>query len=811
MSDARKPSDRVRVETPRQFPWGKRGQRPVTVPMPSHQARAFRDAMPGAVSHWSGAAFSIDMVPTLSALGLDMAAVSSRVVEPIETTGMDEYRRHFAEKLRPYQKEMLSFLAHRAFAVNADPMRCLSGDTRVRVWSVSGEGGDSRSGSIVGVPAPQQCVTSQVLSLETLFRKRFSLAQSVRQLHLPSAVADEAGFSVQLNRLWAVHRNGRLPCFELRVSWPAVSGAVSGGSSKAASTPANAPTTAPVLTCTADHRILTPSGMKRLAQLRVGDEVCVGQELGPVNVTTVASITPVGLRETYDLTMESPLNNYLTADGFIVANSGKTPTTLAAATLVGAEKVLVVCPSIAKLVWATEIVKWLGASSLLLYGRAGDAAREFCATCAGSGVKDGLRCPDCRARNGQSLGSRLIGADGVEEALKRHRFIIANYDILIPQSIRSAAGVKSEREDLPGWSAALCVTKPSLVIADEAHLLRGRGARDRRGQSRRERLALVAQDVPRFWALTGTPIYGRVADLWALLDLITQGLFGNQWQFDAHFCEGHRGEYGWENSGSSNVEELKSRLDCFMLKRNRAQILPHLPPKTRQVIRIDPEKASFARVKGKHGTGGIHAALRITAKVKEPFVAEAAVEECAEGAKVVVYSYLRQSCEALAAAIVKLAESDVRLRVRNFRLWCVSGDTPVEARFKQAQAFREWEGAGVFVATIDSVPVAISLKGAQSVHFADVTFDPASLLQAEDRPYEVGTNGLAIVYYVVERSIDEHVTGLVVEKMRALEDVARESAAGDFRGAFNSKKALSEEEMADEIWSRMEAASEGAA
>jgi hypothetical protein len=655
-------------------------------------------------------------------------------------------------------------------------------------------------------------MTSQLISIETLFRKRYALAESVRQLYLPSfsCDADEARdgegtgvhFTPTLNRLWAVHRNGRMPCFKVCAG--------SGSSSRS-------------LVCTGDHRILTPTGMKRLSQLSVGDTVCAGQELGEVGVATITSITPVGVRETFDLTMESPLNNYSTASGFIVANSGKTPTTIAAATLVGAEKVLVACPSIAKLVWATEIVKWLGESSLLLYGRAGDEAREFCATCNGTGRVDATRCADCRAKNGQSLGARIVSSDGdaVAEALARHRFIIVNYDILIPQVVRSDAGVRSEREDLPGWVEKIRAASPSLIIADEAHLLRGRSKRERAGESRRDRLLALSRGVPRFWALTGTPIYGRVADLWALLDVITDGLFGRPFfDFDVRWAGGHKGEYGWVNDGCTDAESLMRRLDFFMLKRDRRDILPHLPPKTRQVIRIDAGKESFAMPRRgagggagggvKRGVGGLHSALRVTASLKEKHVTEAVLDECAEGAKVVVYSYLRASVESLAKAIGDAGRDDVRLRSRNFQVWCVSGDTPVEARFKQAQTFREWTGSGVFVATIDSVPVAISLKGAQSVHFADLTFDPASLLQAEDRPYEVGTPGLAIVYYVVEKSIDEHVVELVLKKMSTLENVARESTAGDFKGAFNGQT-MSAEEMADDIWARMEAAALGGA
>ncbi len=486
--------------------------------------------------------------------------------------------------------------------------------------------------------------------------------------------------------------------------------------------------------------------------------------------------------------------------------SGKTPTTLAAASILGVKKTLIVCPSIAKLVWSTELVKWLGQSSLLLYGRAGDEVREFCVPCNGTGHDSaGKYCLNCKAKNGQSYGNVIHRTqESVDAALGRSRWIIANSDILTPQMKRSDAGVRSERDDLPGWYKLLTNVGFDLAIVDEAHVYRGRSKGNRVGESRRDKLVEICKFIERVWMLTGTPIFGRVADLWAMLDLLTDGLFGRPaWGFDKRYAGGHKGEYGWINDGMTNPEELKSRLDGFLLKRDRKEILPELPPKTRQIIRIDAGKMDFKRPPKGSSAGGIHGALRVTAKVKEDIVVEAVANECAENAKCVVFTYLRDNAASLYSAFEKAKEKDPRLKLRNLRVWCVTGDVSTEARFKQAQAFREWPGAAIFVATIDSVPVAISLKGAQSVHFADLTFDPATLLQAEDRPYEVGTNGLAIVYYVVEKTIDEHVIELVLPKMEMLENILRETTASDFTAAFGSK--LTPEQMAEEIWARMEA------
>ena len=864
------------------FPYGRRGERPLFLAMPSPaHAYRFASAIPGVVARGSAIHFSVEAAPALEALL--SVALSRQDFDAAEFAawlpGREEYDRLFKPKLRDYQRDMVSFLALRAFAINGDPMRCLAGSTKLRVH---------RAG---------KTFTTTLVRLAKGLQGRLGW-----RLDIPTKLQsmDEQG-SIVLNTVTLVHQPGYKHCLTLKLA---------DGST---------------LTATPDHRIATSHGMKLLGDLKVGQTVLVavkptkragrvrnlsrylqgmkhhphaehfksvrkdrpvetgyrvkthrlaaeaalsglpykvfvsrvraseleglrflppdmdvhhldgnhannapenlqvmtraeharrhGQEGGWRSVSMravsveVVSIEDAGVHETFDLTMANPLNNYV-AGNVVVSNSGKTPTTLAAASLIGSEKTLIVCPSIAKLVWATEIAKWLGMPSLILYGRGADEARAYCLSCEGKGRDTtGSRCAACKAKNGSSYGYRIFRDAEVPQALAEHRFVIANYDILIPQARTDPAGKRELDATLGGWSEALRCAPFDLAIVDEAHVLRGRSTRERRGESKRDRLVDLSKGIERVWALSGTPIYGRVADLWSLLDYITDGLYGRPFfTFDVRYAGGGQGQYGWVNDGATNVDELKSRLDTFMLKRDRRDIMPFMPPKTRQIVRLDSGKANFSKPKGTKGSSGLHAALRATARIKADAVVENVATECREGAKVVVYAYLRENAEALAKALAAACdkgEHSVPLKARHFRVWAVSGDTPVEARFKQAQAFREWQGAGVFVATIDSVPVAISLKGAQSVHFSDLNFDPASLLQAEDRPYEVGTTGLTIVYYVVEKTVDEHVVGLVLPKMEMLSNVVNETAAGDFKNAFGG---VDPEALAEEVWARMAAA-----
>lgn len=865
------------------FPLGRRGSLPLRVAVSGGIERRVADLIPGAKAVRGGVAFAYDALSLVQQI-VPVPPGTIPDDKPdwsVLASGVDEYKRHFEHVLRPYQKEMVRFLVPRSYAINGDPMRCLAGSTELTV----NRGGKSFKITLARLARGLRGELDWDMSIPTC-------TQSM----------DESGF-IRLNPITSVHTPGRKRVLRLSL------------------------TNGNTLVATGDHKLATPTGMKKLSDLCAGDEVLVAewpegkkakrpanksrylqgfeahpfaekfvtprknrpaervarckkhrlaaeaklnglpfdeyvrrvrsvnlhglQFLDPkqwdvhhrdgdhtnnapenLEITTRAEhsrlhgkqsawrhvtgravparikyITDAGEEETFDLTMLDPWNNYV-ANGIVVSNSGKTLTTLAAASVAGVEHALIMAPAIAKLVWATEIAKWMKQPSLILSGRGADEARAYCVTCSGSARVNGEKCPDCKAKNGQSYGYRIFrGTDEVAGAVHAYRFVIANYDILTAQNKHDAAGKREQVADLPGWSELLKQARFDLCIADEAHLLRGRSTLERRGETRRDRLVKVCEGIERFWALTGTPIYGRVSDLWAMLDVVTDGLFGRPFfAFDVRYAGGGKGEYGWVANGCTNEEELKSRLSTFMLKRDRSQIMSDLPPKTRQVVKIESGKASFAKPKGSKTASGLHGALRATATVKEPRVVESVVQEVAEGAKVVVFTYLRENCASLAQAITDECQKGVlapALKARNTRLWTVSGETPVEARFKMAEAFRNWSGAGIFVATIGSVPVAISLKGAQSVHFADMDFSPAAMLQAEDRPYEVGTNGLAVVYYVVEQSVDEHVATMLMDKMRTLETVVSEQAAGSFRSAFGGQ---SEEELAEDVWKRMEAA-----
>lgn len=405
--------------------------------------------------------------------------------------------------------------------------------------------------------------------------------------------------------------------------------------------------------------------------------------------------------------------------------------------------VLILCPALAKRHWKREVMKWTGHEAAIL-----------------EGIRP-AELPQCR-------------------------YIIANYDILYGQRRSDPSGKIHDSDELVGWGKALR-SRFLINIADELHVLRGK--RSRRTTAASE----VAHGVPVVWGLTGTLMPNYTRDLWSPLSYITGDLWGRYWDFAKKYCDAHQAQYGMVDKGSSFGEELMQRLAFFALGRTAESVRLELPPMQRERFPIDVEVSAPSRHEGARvlDRGAmVGNALRATARAKRPAVVEQTVEALNARQKVVTFLYMREQCDAVGKEVKHKIDCPV---------FVVHGDMSPEARDKMAITFRDAQAPAAFIATIDSVGMAISLVGANLVLFGDLVPEPWKMYQAELRCYRFDSkNSVLIRYLLATGTIDETYAETVIEKIETIQKTTGESA--DTAGISTVLAGKSSEEIVNALF-----------
>jgi hypothetical protein len=250
----------------------------------------------------------------------------------------------------------------------------------------------------------------------------------------------------------------------------------------------------------------------------------------------------------------------------------------------------------------------------------------------------------------------------------------------------------------------------------------------------------------------------------------------------------------WEADGRSARAdtELVQRLELLMIKRDRSVIWRDTPPKTRQVIYLDvgANDDADAIVKKLHNERDLYKALERTLEFKTDFICERVLEELMLGEKTIVWVLTRASVEIMARALEKAcAARDVvtRLREANCRIWATHGEADVKARFEMAATYRSHQGAGVLIATMDSLPESISLFGASTEHYGQLHYLSGPMEQSENRPYLKNTSKLHIFYYIARHTVDERIVNLVLPRLAAADKIGSSKDAASQALALKDK------------------------
>ncbi|MDZ7355775.1 MAG: DEAD/DEAH box helicase [candidate division KSB1 bacterium] len=417
---------------------------------------------------------------------------------------------------------------------------------------------------------------------------------------------------------------------------------------------------------------------------------------------------------------------------------GKTIQAIGVINAINPERVLVVCPAMVKINWYKELRKWL--------------VKPYSVDMA-----EGIFWPAFA------------------------KIVIINYDILHHHQEK------------------LLSTPWDLVVIDEAHYLKNI-------TSRRTKIMYGSKDHPPVRgkmniAMTGTPIENRLKDIWPTLHYLDPA----SWQSFKEFMDTyHQKDYipdprapAWSDrkvyrlGTEINLDQLQEKLrSTIMVRRLKADVLPELPPKFRQVIPFSPggflrllqaenrafevyDRAKQKRLAAEQELNFRSEAIKQmrrsefkafqelskarleVAKAKLPYAIEH-IEGIVESQPVVVFAYHREILKALYE------------RFKPGGAGLVMGGIGDAERDAQVRAFQNGEFP-VFVAQIANAE-GYTVSRASIAVFVELEWRWGKVSQAEDRLHRIGQKGHVLIQHTIfEGSLDARMLASVIEKQEVSE------------------------------------------
>ena len=336
----------------------------------------------------------------------------------------------------------------------------------------------------------------------------------------------------------------------------------------------------------------------------------------------------------------------------------------------------------------------------------------------------------------------------------------------------------------------------------------------------------------------------RPVELFPLLNSIDSTEFGSFEEYANRYCKPKqkmfptrygKPRYVTDYSGADNLDELSRRLETYMLRRYKHDVLSQLPPKFRSFMCLTPDDSDgdvvdnerqmlkdvlreymmgqynadnndkstgiaalqklednieeFSSNAGKlmtyigsNAKNGDELLARIskvrqgTAKAKlKPSIE--LLEEYILEEKVVVFAHHRVVIDALLDHFGKRAVG-------------IMGGMEREDRDAAVKKFQNNDSVRLFVGSIRAAGVGLTLTASSHVIFLELDWSPGVMTQAEDRCHRVGQlDSVRVQYFVFRDTIDEWLSKSLLYKQNTINNILPEKQGGVETGyVFNFGK-----------------------
>ncbi|OVA07454.1 SNF2-related [Macleaya cordata] len=352
--------------------------------------------------------------------------------------------------------------------------------------------------------------------------------------------------------------------------------------------------------------------------------------------------------------------------------------------------VLVLTPASLRLHWASMIQQWLNIPS--------NDILVVLSQSSGSN-KGGFTIVPTNAKG-------TIHLDGV--------FNIISYDVIskLQHSLIMASKLKA---------STMCVT-----------LLK------KNAQAKRTRASIpVLQKAQYVILLSGTPALSRPIELFKQLEALYPDVYKNVHEYGNRYCkDGIFGIY----KGASKHDELHNLIKAtVMIHRLKKDVLSELPVKRRQQVKF----ATPIMLDVMFPKRGV-----VSFDISGCIVAQEApigiYTDSAEAKIPAVLDYLRTVVEAVCKFLIfahhqhMIASIHQYLQKKKVACIRIDGGTPASSRHALVTDFQEKDDIKAAVLSIKAGGVSLTLTAASTVIFAELSWTPGDIIQAEDHAHRIG-------------------------------------------------------------------------
>eukprot|EP01134_Creolimax_fragrantissima_P005684 CFRG5684T1 len=270
-----------------------------------------------------------------------------------------------------------------------------------------------------------------------------------------------------------------------------------------------------------------------------------------------------------------------------------------------------------------------------------------------------------------------------------------------------------------------------VLILDECQKIKNHVAK------RTKDILPLTKAAARVILLSGTPATSKPIELLTSIQAIYPNMFHSIREFGLRYCSAYESKFGWNYDGNSRLDELNTILKEFiMVRRYKSEVqedlakLSSLVKKTRHRVSLKISEEVQKRLQEgmrKDDTSNFLEFYHATAIAKIPAVCEFVRRVLNTGLKFVVFCHHSEMMD----SIMRVLESKFVEYIR------IDGSTNSKLRQTRANSFQDDPSCRVALLSLLAANAGLTLTAAATVIFAELSWNPGDLLQAEDRVHRI--------------------------------------------------------------------------